>query len=120
MLITNHTRFCLGVNSKEFLGYIQPESTLEIPEDAARHWLDKPTPAALRARGLLSVSGETTTAPETTTARRPHWRKAVAAIDKMTDLDKLLDLHTHEDRPRVLTAIEARMESLNGETFAGE
>jgi len=59
MLITNHTRFCLGVNSKEFLGYIQPESTLEIPEDAARHWLDKPTPAALRARGLLSVSGET-------------------------------------------------------------
>jgi len=38
----------------------------------------------------------------------------------MTDLDKLLDLHTHEDRPRVLTAIEARMESLNGDTFAGE
>lgn len=120
MLITNHTRFCLGVNSKEFLGYIQPESSLEVPNDAALHWLDKPTPAALRARGLLTTSGEATTAPETKPTRRPHWRKAVASINAMEDLDTLMDLHTNEDRPKVLAAIEARMESLNGDVFAGE
>lgn len=120
MLITNHTLFCLGVNSKEFIGFIQPESALEIPDDAALHWLDKPTPAALRARGLITVSGEAATAPETKPIKRPHWRKSIATINSTTDLDTLMDLHTGEDRPKVLAAIEARMETLNGETYAGE
>lgn len=121
MLITNHTRFCLGVNSKEFSGFIQPESSLEVPDDAALHWLTKPTPAAFHARGLLTTSGAVPKTPETKTSpKRPHWRKAVAAVNAMDDLDALMDLHTSEDRPKVLAAIEARMESLNAETFPGE
>lgn len=120
MLITNHTHFCLGVNSKEFLGYIQPQSSKEVPDDAALHWLKKSTPAALRERGLITLRdthGEGTTAVETKPARRPHWRKSVALINETEDLDALMELHTNETRPKVLAVIEARMETLNGEVF---
>ena len=123
MRITNHTRFVLGVNSKEFLGTIPPETSKEVPDDAALHWLKKSTPAALRARGLITTTGEDTPATESApkaTARRPHWRKSIVAVNATEDLDALMELHTNETRPKVLAAIEARMETLNGETFPGE
>ena len=39
MLITNHTRFCIAVNANEFVGFISPESSLEVPADVAETWL---------------------------------------------------------------------------------
>ena len=46
--------------------------------------------------------------------KKTGWRETVEAVDAMTDLDALTELHATETRKRVLKAIEARMEALNG------
>jgi hypothetical protein len=119
MRITNHTPFCLGVNSKEFVGFIQPESSLEVPDDVGDWWLLKDTLATLLGRGLLTVDrGVPVIVDAPTSTKRPHWRRAIKEVEVM-DLDSLMDLHATETRPKVLEAIETRMEKLNAETFAG-
>ena len=122
-IVINHTKFALTVNSREFRTIIGPNSSEEVPEDVATFWSKKAPVKALIAQGGAAVRFGTAApkaAPEAAPKAAPetpaklHWRKRVAAVEAMEDLDALAALHAEETTPRVRAAIETRMSELQG------
>jgi len=121
-IIHNNTAQALSIKANEFSGFIAPRSSLEVPNDAARVWLKRETPAFLLSAGGIRVSGLEAEAPkakakeetETSEPKPAHWRTVLKQVSEMTDLDALMDLHSSETRPRIVSAIEARMAELQG------
>ncbi len=114
LTIQNRTKYCLGVNTLEFVGFVQPNDSLEVPDDVARDWSTKSTPAELIRLGLVVIAGVESV--EDKPKRRTSVRKAIASISEIEDLDELEAMFADESRPKVLEAIEARMSDLTDRT----
>ncbi len=128
--IHNNSQYTLAVHGKEFAGLVAPQGSIEVPQDAARVWLARKTPAAFVSKGLVRVSGleavEHTPPPipgnnvpkptprPALKGKPVHWKKMLRTVSGLDDLDALQELHASESRPRILAAIESRMAELQG------
>jgi hypothetical protein len=126
--IENKSAHSIGIWSREFSKVVRSKSTAEIPDDVARAWVEKPDPSAMIRMGLVEVffsvareEDEVATPLEApakiegfdiSEIRATPFRDAVEMVERMTDLDALLALHSQETRKKVLSAIESRMEIL--------
>lgn len=140
MRVTNRTRHHLIVRSREYAQGIRPHETVDAPEDVVEAWAKRAHVAVLVDSGLVVLGDnpvketetlETREAPEVPSVETPspapgveapedadptqlHWRRAIKLAEAEEDVDALMEWFAVEGRPKVLEAIEARMEALSG------